>query len=256
MIDNVYELKQRFVGFNKVKLLTVVFYCMTYSWCSFLNEYNAMDANKDKWAVVDDAVVYKGEGFTLTYRWNNEFWISINLMPDNSIPFPKGYELAIRLVNFLYRHRDALGIKVYDEVEYIPIDDKDLPGCCISCRNGKYKNRNILDSVTYRLCDRIRCIGYNDSLKTQYERWLGNIGDVVFGVSHDIHKNRALYIIAHLFEQELVNNKLLPQLLLSDLVVASIKQNSVYEKVAFKDSMSLEGVIDVARVENNNKWNV
>ena len=43
MIDNAYELKQRFVGFNKVKLLTVVFYCMAYSWCSFLTEYNASE---------------------------------------------------------------------------------------------------------------------------------------------------------------------------------------------------------------------
>ena len=47
MIDNVYELKQRFVGFNKVKLLTVVFYCMTYSWCSFLTEYNAMEDQEE-----------------------------------------------------------------------------------------------------------------------------------------------------------------------------------------------------------------
>ncbi|MBQ2350549.1 MAG: hypothetical protein II393_04760 [Cytophagales bacterium] len=265
MIDNVYELKQRFVGFDKVKLLTVVFYCMAYSWCSFLNEYNASDINKgkDKWAVEDDAVVYKGDGFTVTYTWNEKFWEGLDTLRNNNYrlnenPFPAGYWSAIRLVEFLYRFQNALGIDVDEEVKYIAVAQQDLPGCCQSCCKGKFEGETLYRIwETNELEDRILTIKLAQGTRSSdaRKRWYGSAGVISIDGSDPskLKKKNVLAIIANLFKPEAVGEFVEKKLVLSESVTGLINEKKPgYVNVSFGDVWSLEGVIKVERKDNVN----
>ena len=257
MIDNVYELKQRFVGFNKVKLLTVVFYCMAYSWCSFLNEYNASDTNKgkDKWAVEEDAVVYRGDKFTVTYTWNKDFWDFVDvermvLFSENNSVLPAGCERASRLVDFLHRYHDILGITVLDEEKYDGVDDKKLPGCCRCCCKGELDlERLYLRGKKNKLAERIYSIDLSGDISPNdaQKQWYGNDGviDIKEDDSSNLRKKKVLAIIANLFDQGEVGKDVQKKLFLSGAVEGLIKGQNVYNNVSFGDVWSLDGVIEV-----------
>ena len=273
MIDNVYELKQLFVGFNKVKLLTVVFYCMTYSWCSFLNEYNATDNHQEEekkeeepkekkgvWAVLDDAVVYKGDKFTVTYTWNKEFWGFVDverlvLFSENNNVLPAGCERASRLVDFLHRYHDILGITVLDEEKYDGVDDKKLPGCCRCCCKGEVDlERLYLRGKKNRLSERICSIDLSGDISPNdaKKQWYGNDG-VIDIKENDLSKHqkkRVLAIIANLFDQGKVDGDVQKKLVLSGAVEGLIRGQGVYRNVSFDDVWSLDGVIVVERQNN------
>ena len=258
MIDNVYELKQRFVGFNKVKLLTVVFYCMTYSWCSFLNEYNAMELKseeeKGKWRVEGDAVVYTDGLVKITYRWNKNFIRFIDGTDQNNNIFPVRCESATRFVEFLCRYQGTLGIKVKEKVEYRKPDLKDLPGCCTFCCNDKLENgtlllRNKENGLVERICsiDFGKGICHNDARK----KWMGDINAIKID---DLDADKmALLVIANLFNQKKVDDGGEERLLLSDSVNGLIKEKLGCEDVSLDYYMPLQSVICVNR-ENNDSY--
>ncbi|MBQ2349855.1 MAG: hypothetical protein II393_01060 [Cytophagales bacterium] len=273
MIDNVCELKQRFVGFNKMKLLTVVLYCMTYSWCSFLTEYNAMEEEhkeievpnttneenkKEKgiWAVGEDAVVYRGDGFTVTYKWDDEFSGFIdtqreNAFDQNSNMFPAGYDIARKLVDFLYIYQGVLGIGV--EGEYGEADSKELPGCCKSCCKGDLGNGTLLSSnkkneLAERICSIKLASGSNS--KEARERWMCDASAIpILDIANG--KKIALLVIANLLDQVAVSNKQQLQIPLSGLVNSLFLQNHIYKNVYFDKCMDLGGVIGIEKVYNN-----
>ena len=264
MIDNVYELKQRFVGFNKVKLLTVVFYCMTYSWCSFLNEYNAMEnqeeekENKGKWTLVGDAVVYECNKFKLVYTWDAVFMTFIDAKRQKSFnlsnnTFPVGYESAIDLVEFLYRYQDALGIEV--EGEYRAVDLRDLPGCCKFCCKGNLGDRALrrlyIEEKKNELAERIFSIRLRkgDPSVEARKKWMGDISEIVKG-SLEAGK-WALVVIANLFDQEKVLGDGRVLLFLSGKVKDLIHDKLGYEDVFIDDYVFLGGVIGVENVDKN-----
>ena len=254
MIDNVYELKQRFVGFNKVKLLTVVFYCMAYSWCSFLNEYNAMENQEEEkkeegiWAVDEDAVVYKCDNFTITYKWDEAFWKFIDNSTQNNNVFPACYEAASNLVGFLYRYQGFLGFEVKGEMEYRGVDSKELPGCCTSCCKGKLEiERLYLRGKKNELAERIRSIDLikGDHTNETLKRWVGSFNESFVKDPLKVKKMNLLAVIANLFDQDVAEVYGQSHLFLSGKVKELIHENSAYSKVSFDDYMSLQGVIEV-----------
>ena len=278
MIDNVYELKQRFVGFNKVKLLTVVFYCMTYSWCSFLTEYNAMEDQEEhkeneihiennerrkeekegKWRVEGDAVVYTDGLVKITYRWNINFGVFIDLQHKalfarNDIYFPVGYDVASKLVGFLYRHQGALGIYVKREVEYRKVKRSELPGCCQSCCNGKLGDEALKRLYTEEkkngLAERILLIGprTGESSNEAREQWIAHVGEISESDPLELKKIKLLVVIASLFDQDKVGVYGQSQLFLSGKVKKLIHSSPGYGNVSFEDVWSLEDVIVVAK---------
>ena len=271
MIDNVYELKQRFVGFNKVKLLTVVFYCMAYSWCSFLTEYNASEEKnkepeeekeeekpkkeKGKWTLDEDAVVYKCDTFTVTYTWDESFGNFISPISQDSInknnnPFPAGFDRASDIVGFLYRYQDILGIRVGEEVAYDSIKSKELSGCCTSCCNGKLENEKLFFGSTRKekiLDKRIFSIGLRIDSKSNaaLEKWMGDISAIPIVKGKKI----ALLAIANLFDQEGVVTDRQDALVLSEPVQTLISKSPGYTKVQVNDVISLKGVIAIKKDE-------
>ena len=264
MIDNVYELKQRFVGFNKVKLLTVVFYCMTYGLCSFLNEYNASVHNqhineeqnkeKDKWEMEGETLVCKGKGYTVKYAWNNGF---LNFLNTNNIveDYPAGYDTAKGLIEFLFRHQISLGIVVKEMKEYKKAKSEDLPGCCQSCYKGKYgANAFWVRTKDNNLAERIRTIEFDKIGFSRFvpKTWCGDISAVVInGEDHSKAQKEALLVIANLFDQKQVGDNGEAQLYLSESVKKLINEKEPHhEVVSFDGPIYLGNVISAVREDN------